>query len=634
MREYKGPVNYVNHMPVYKPGSTSSPARMVVNSSLQYNGKSFNDILMKGPNCLQDIYGIQLRFRKHSFVLVCDIKKFYHTVHTTVTEKHLRRMVWRGMNLNEEPSTYGFAKVTFGDRPAGAICSVALKETAEIYKHLDKDAAQKVKDDSYCDDVVTGDDKRQRIDEMKVTIPEIIGKGGFQVKGFVTNGDQSAESRALLGTGDMGRVLGVSWDPGEDEFSVAVRINLSKKYKGSRVDPDLTFEEIPRIINIKVTRRILLGIVNSCYDVYGFLAPILIQLKLELRNLFSKEFNLGWDDPINEATKEKWVRMLQLLKSAESVRFPRRIKPDDAAADDPILIMSSDGSKDGMCCTAHVRWKLEDGTFECRLLAAKSRVTPLKQISIPHTEMQAGVMSSRLSTSVQHHMSMKFEKVVYIIDSTCTLAFLHKDTVALKEFIGPRVAEVLETSTPDDWYHVPSASNIADLATRCNATLQDISPDSEWMKGASWMSRPEDEWPTSRDYSGVKLPDEDVIKVVKISCATLETLIDEDHFNRLKGRTYTLLLRVVALILKVCREKSFGIEKVTAEDLKIAEAHCLKESMKLTKKEMDSGKLKSLRPRIDSDGVIVLASRAEEGFKAHYGNERFPILTYKDPISG
>ena len=339
MREYKGPVNYVNHMPVYKPGSTSSPARMVVNSSLQYNGKSFNDILMKGPNCLQDIYGIQLRFRKHSFVLVCDIKKFYHTVHTTVTEKHLRRMVWRGMNLNEEPSTYGFAKVTFGDRPAGAICSVALKETAEIYKHLDKDAAQKVKDDSYCDDVVTGDEKRQRIDEMKV--PEIIGKGGFQVKGFVTNGDQSAESRALLGTGDMGRVLGVSWDPGEDEFSVAVRINLSKKYKGSRVDPDLTFEEIPRIINIKVTRRILLGIVNSCYDVYGFLAPILIQLKLELRNLFSKEFNLGWDDPINEATKEKWVRMLQLLKSAESVRFPRRIKPDDAAADDPILIMSS-----------------------------------------------------------------------------------------------------------------------------------------------------------------------------------------------------------------------------------------------------------------------------------------------------
>ena len=68
-------------------------------------------------------------------------------------------------------------------------------------------------------------------------------KGRFQIKGFVTNGDHSAESRALLGTGEMGRVLGVSWDPGEDEFSVAVRTNLSKKYKGSRVEPDLTYEE-------------------------------------------------------------------------------------------------------------------------------------------------------------------------------------------------------------------------------------------------------------------------------------------------------------------------------------------------------------------------------------------------------
>ena len=265
----------------------------------------------------------------------------------------------------------------------------------------------------------------------------------------------------------------------------------------------------------------------------------------------------------------------KLLKSAESVRFPRRIKPDDAIGDS-ILIMSSDGSKDAMCCTAHVRWQLEDRSFECRLLAAKSRVTPFKQISIPHKEMQATVMSSGLSQSVQHHMSMKFGKVVYIIDSTCTLALLHKDTVALKKFVGPRVAEVLTTSSADDWYHFPSAANIADLATRCNATLQDISPDSQWMRGASWMSRPEDECPTSQDYSGANIPDEDVIKVVKISCATLEALIDEDHFNRLKGRTYTLLLIVVALILKVCKEKSFGIENLTAEDLKIAEDHCIK----------------------------------------------------------
>ena len=380
---------------------------------------------------------------------------------------------------------------------------------------------------------------------------------------------------------------------------------------------------------MKVTRRILLGIVNSCYDVYGFLGPLLIQLKIELRNLISKELNLGWDDPISDSLKQRWMGM---LKSAEAVRFPRRIQTDGTVGD-PLLVMCNDGSKDAMCCTAHVRWQLRNGEFECRLLAAKSRVTPLRMMSIPRTEMQSAVMSVRLSKSIQHHMAMKFEGIVHIIDSTCTLATLHKDTVALKEFMGNRVGECLETTDPGDWHHVPSADNVSDLATRCNATLEDISPESAWMKGPDWMSRPRDEWPTSQDYSGAKIPDEELVKFTNITCMTLEALIDGNHFKNLKGRTYTLLLRVVAIVMKITKEHSFKIQALNAEDLKAAEEHCLKESMQLTKREMDCGKLKSLRPRVDDDGVIVLGSRAEEGFRAHYGNERFPILVYKDPLA-
>ena len=106
---------------------------------------------------------------------------------------------------------------------------------------------------------------------------------------------------------------------------------------------------------MKVTRRILLGIVNSCYDVYGFLGPLLIQLKIELRNLISKELNLGWDDPISDSLKQRWMGM---LKSAEAVRFPRRIQTDGTVGD-PLLVVCNDESKDAMCCTAHVRWHCE-----------------------------------------------------------------------------------------------------------------------------------------------------------------------------------------------------------------------------------------------------------------------------------
>ena len=88
----------------------------------------------------------------------------------------------------------------------------------------------------------------------------------------------------------------------------------------------MTTTELPQLMGVTLTRRILLGITNSCYDVYGLVSSITIQLKIELKNLLKPEFNLGWDDPVLKKLKEKWIKILQLLKSAEGVRFKRCIK--------------------------------------------------------------------------------------------------------------------------------------------------------------------------------------------------------------------------------------------------------------------------------------------------------------------
>ena len=51
--------------------------------------------------------------------------------------------------------------------------------------------------------------------------------------------------------------------------------------------------------------------------------------------------------------KEKWIKILQLLKSAEGIRFKRCIKPSSAVGQ-PILIVCNDSSEDAMCATAQV----------------------------------------------------------------------------------------------------------------------------------------------------------------------------------------------------------------------------------------------------------------------------------------
>ena len=100
MAEYDRPIFYVSHHEVLKEDSASTPLRLVTNSSLKYKGLSVNDIWMKGPNTLNECYGVQLRFRCYPVGVVCDISKMYHRIKTRELERNIRRVVWR--NLDSE----------------------------------------------------------------------------------------------------------------------------------------------------------------------------------------------------------------------------------------------------------------------------------------------------------------------------------------------------------------------------------------------------------------------------------------------------------------------------------------------------------------------------------------------------
>ena len=287
-KKYKGPVSYVNAHEVYKPDSTSTPVRIVLNSSLKYKGLSPNDVWVKGPNTLNYMFGILLRFRVHKYALIGDIKKMYTNIRTTEAEKHMRRVVWRFTDTDKEFQTFGVDRVMFGDKPAAAVTSVAIRETATIFKDINEEAAQKIIDDTYVDDVTTGTDVKENIPILKRDISAILVKGSMDMKGFITSGDSSPETISLLGGEGTGRVLGVQYDPSTDTFSITVKINISKKYRGKRSAPDLTYEEIPQLMTTVFTRRICQGIVYSVYDIFGLVSPITSPLKIELRNLFSK----------------------------------------------------------------------------------------------------------------------------------------------------------------------------------------------------------------------------------------------------------------------------------------------------------------------------------------------------------
>ena len=629
LKSYKGPSRFTTLHEVHKEGSASTPIRVVSNTSLPYKGLSLNDILMKGPNSLADLFSVQLNFRVHLVGAVGDIGKMYHSVNTTIRERHLRKVKWRNMKLDETPKIYGTEVVQFGDKCAAAITTVAMRETAHLFKHIDEEAADKILHESYVDDFATGAEDTAKTKKLTANITLILAKGGFHIKGWTMSGDTSEEHLALLGTGEVGRVLGVGWSPPTDEFSVVVRINISKKFKGARRGEDIRKEDIPSLITMPLTRRILLGITNSIYDIYGFFVPITIEMKIILRETYKKELNLTWDDAIPQELKSQFVNILQLLKEAESLRFRRCISFPNSIGD-PELIVFNDGSSQAKCAVAYIRWELDSGEFATQLVAAKARVAPLVRATIPRIEMSSAVLAVRLAETIKKSCrTLNFKETTHISDSKCTIASIAKDSTALKEVMGNCVSEITSKSKVENWFYAKSADNISDIGTRSGSTIEDIDNNSEWQLGPCWLRQNRSEWPLSQEVDPSSIPPEEVLKSKFCSATTISApLIDINRF-----RSYDFLMRVTARILRVFERKSFSKCDPTPETLAKAESYWIKKSMVLTAEKLEKGHLDSLRPKRDENGLIVLSTRALKGMKTNYNQDSFPILISNDPLA-
>ena len=231
LAEYCGPINYITHFGVEQPGSVTTKFRLVSHSSLKNGARSLNDCMPKGPNSLNSMFAVTIRFRCYEAGLVFDLTKAYNSMHTGIVEKHLRRLVWR-FSPQEPWQDYGFATVAFGDRPAATLLELCKDITVDAGHDIDPVAAKKLKQDSYVDDFCTGGSKAevarmmgQRLCDGSYsgTVCKIFSKGSLKVKVMVASEEQDQEAKDLLGN----KVLGYIWEATTDNMGVKFSVNIS-----------------------------------------------------------------------------------------------------------------------------------------------------------------------------------------------------------------------------------------------------------------------------------------------------------------------------------------------------------------------------------------------------------------------
>ncbi|KAK3749993.1 hypothetical protein QZH41_000413 [Actinostola sp. cb2023] len=125
-----GRVWYLPHFGVYHPKKPTQ-IRVVFDSSADYGGVSLNKELLAGPDMMNRLLGVLVRFRKDTTAVMCDIEQMFHSFHVNTTHRDYLRFLWFKDNTpGNLIIEYRMNVHLFGNGPSPAVATFGLRKTA------------------------------------------------------------------------------------------------------------------------------------------------------------------------------------------------------------------------------------------------------------------------------------------------------------------------------------------------------------------------------------------------------------------------------------------------------------------------------------------------------------------------
>jgi len=591
---------YLPHHPVLKESSNTTKLRVVFDASAKNkDGISLNDKLKCGPVLQDDLYSILVRFRQHFCVVGADVEKMYRRVWINENQRDLQRIVWR-QNPDEDLIHYRLNTVTYGMTSASYLAIRCLFSAAEEESFNFPKASEVIKKDFYVDDLLTGASSVKEAIQLKKEISKILEGRGFILRQWISNKPEvlkdeihNTNIKHYVVEESVSKTLGVLWDSKEDCLQYTV--NMEK--------------------NSKVTKRIILSVTSKLFDPLGLIGPIIIKAKMLMQRLWSE--NLTWDQPVSAELNELWYNFCHELPILNDYSITRHV-----LCEDPIVIELHgfcDSSERAYGACIYSRTVNKNGLIFSHLLSAKSRVAPIKSLTLPRLELCGAVLLSRLMKKTREILNVPINNMCYWTDSKIVLSWILEEPATWSVFVSHRVSEIQQSTDVTQWRHVKGDENPSDLISRGCSPTKLISTDL-WWHGPLWLTKDCREWPCNNptDLSIDLIPERRISKKVFTSFIN-----DMDIFS--KFSTLTKLQRVTAYVLRFFKNTSINKENrslgcLTVDELneslncliKLAQHFMFSDeiySLKSNKLISSKSKLLSLNPFLDSDGILRVGGR-------------------------
>ena len=140
----------------------------------------------------------------------------------------------------------------------------------------------------------------------------------------------------------------------------------------------------------------------------------------------------------------------------------------------------------GYGAVVYVRTYDKCSNYSVRLLGTKSRVAPLKTVTLPRLELCGALLVSKLICAVKRALNENITRQYLWSDSKVVVAWLNNSPHMWQTFVANRVAEIKDVTDIADWRHVKGEENPVDLVSR-GLLPQELINNDLWFKGPTWL---------------------------------------------------------------------------------------------------------------------------------------------------
>ncbi|XP_077265255.1 uncharacterized protein LOC143899130 [Temnothorax americanus] len=621
------------HHPVIKPDSTTTKLRVVFNASAKTSlGTSLNDKLFAGPNKQKSLFCIVLRFRSHPFVITADIAAMFRQILVCEEDRDLQLILWRS-DPSQPVQIFRMNTVTYGTACAPYLALSCLKRLAieelerflkatltveemkmfreirlkieELKKFL-KEALDNEKleflqailvllEDFYMDDVLSGASTIEEAIALRQQLLELLQRGQFPLRKWRSNDPrileelpESNDDNSFLKIDKEGamKTLGLLWDAQSDVLQYSVSI-----------------EE-----NSRVTKHLVLSQIAQIYDPLGLLGPVVIIAKCIMQSLW--QIKTGWDEVLPTELEATWKEYYRSLPQTNEMKIPRNINPGNVSNQFD-LVGFGDASEKAYGAVLYAVSQRSGGTLQAHLICSKSRVAPLKTISLQRLKLDAALLLTKLTEQARKAYGDRIRNVSLFSDSTVVLNWIAESPNIRKTYVANRITKIQLLSQGVTWRHVPSKDNPADLLSR-GMSVEMWKTSQLWWQGPEWLVT--DRWPEQPEILG------DTSEITALIATRNE---EYDILRRFSD--YGKLQRIVAYCLRfkanLLGAKKSGpltpaeieqaetiILKTVQREVFLKEVRALEQQQSIPK----GSKLSSLSSILDQEGVIRVGGRLSQ----------------------